>query len=85
MLRTYLAMCLVMLPLSQSLAADPAPKLSPQDLESLKQKVEPTLQDPKLKDIIIHLKPGGNETNACIIRPDGSVCCGSKQGCEQQN
>lgn len=67
------------------LAADPAPKLSPQDLESLKQKVEPTLQDPKLKDIIIHLKPGGNETNACIIRPDGSVCCGSKQGCEQQN
>jgi hypothetical protein len=85
MLRTFLAICLVTLPLSQALAADPAPKLSPQDLESLKQTVEPTLQDPKLKDLTIHLKPGGNETNACIIRPDGSVCCGSKQGCEQQN
>jgi hypothetical protein len=84
MLKKSLVIFLVTLPLSQALAAEPAAKLSPQDLESLRKKVEPTLSDPKLKDLTIHLRPGDYETNACIIRPDGSVCCGSRQGCEQQ-
>jgi hypothetical protein len=82
--KKYLVIFLATLFFGQAFAAEPATKLSPQDLDSLRQRLEPTLSDPRLKDISIHLRPGGNETNACIIRPDGSICCGSRAACEQQ-
>jgi hypothetical protein len=84
MLKTCSVIFLSALLFGQALAAEPVSKLSTQDLDSLRQKLEPTLNDPQLKDMIIHLRPGGNATKACIRRPDGSICCGSRAACEQQ-
>jgi hypothetical protein len=73
-----------MLWLDQANAADLS-KLTTRELESLRMKLAPALNSPRLTGIDIKLKPSfGSETKACIQLPDGSICCGSKQGCAQQ-
>ena len=81
MLNRSVLVLLAMLLLDQANAAD-APKLTTQELQDLHKRVAPALNNPRLTGIDIKLKPAsGAETKACVQLPDGSICCGSKQGC----
>jgi hypothetical protein len=58
-------------------------KLTTGDLDELTRKLEPTMKDPRFKDVEIQVKPGGASTKACV-KVDGVVCCGGRDACGQR-
>jgi hypothetical protein len=61
-------------------------KPTTQDLDKLNRNLDRLLNDSKVGDREISIKPRmGAEPKACVILPDGTVCCGSQQACGGQS